>query len=126
MKTKESEDQVAFIAQAIGLAKERLDLVIDAPHPPVSMLSLFVELRFGLLPDRPTAQKPPPASIRSPRHSPILPVRSLATSPKVSHSAPTPQKQKTRRVRRARSTPDSIDAPRARLRLPSIPDRKSV
>ena len=80
-----------------------------------------MELRFGLLPDRPTAQKPPPASIRSPRHTASLPVRSLATSPKVSRSAPTPQKQKTRRVRRARSTPDSIDEPRARLRLTSIP-----
>src|ERR1035438_2088306 len=67
------------------------------------------------------ARPPPPAPPRPPRHSPILPVRSLATSPKVSRSAPTPQKQKTRRVRRARSTPDSIDAPRARLRLTSIP-----
>src|ERR1039458_9023978 len=81
----------------------------------------MMKLRFGLLPDGPRVQKPSPTPIRSSRHTPILPLRSPATSPKLSHSPPTPQKQKTRRVRRARSTPDSIDAPRARLRLTPIP-----
>jgi len=81
----------------------------------------MMKLRFGLLPDGPRVQKPSPTPSRSSRHTPSLPIRSPATSTKVSRSPPAPQKQKTRRVRRARSTPDSIDAPRARLRLTSIP-----
>ena len=71
-----------------------------------------MKLRCGLLPEGPLVQKSPPTSIGSPRHTPSLPIRSPATSPKASRSPPTPQKQKTRRLRRARSTPDSIDAPR--------------
>ena len=50
-----------------------------------------------------------------------VPERSPGTSKRSAALPQQPQKQKTRRVRRARSTPDSIDAPRARLRLTSIP-----
>src|ERR1035438_153153 len=88
---------------------------------PTSKVASHLPKGQPLCPNPSQPKDAPPAAPRPPRHSPILPVRSLATSPKVSRSAPTPQKQKTRRVRRARSTPDSIDAPRARLRLTSIP-----
>ena len=79
-----------------------------------------MRLRFGSRPDCPAVQKPPLTSIGSHLQTPILPVRSPATSPTITHSPLTPQKQKTKRVRRARSTPDSIDAPRARRRLTSM------
>ena len=35
MKAIESEDEVTLIAQAIGLAQERFDFVVDAFHPAV-------------------------------------------------------------------------------------------
>ena len=36
MKAIEFEDEEAFVAEAIGLAKERLDFVVDAFHPSVA------------------------------------------------------------------------------------------
>ena len=58
MKTHESEDQVTLIPQAIGLAQESLDLVVDPLHPAVvdSVLppgqnaALVAEERSGHLP----------------------------------------------------------------------------